>query len=204
MNTVKAAAYHGIENTKFALKKDGAYTAPFDIKYARGLSLNKALTATSKYADNRKVLDIPSDKGYDGELTTTAQDVGLELELGYMLEGEDGLMDLKVTSFPRGALYYEVTLEYEEEPSETIKVWLLGAELRKGNLQYNTDEENLNLGDYTYPLVVFGDPLMKAGGADEYRDSRGNTKRCFMIYKYSDDPDYEAFENQVPDAWVKA
>ncbi len=199
----KPAAYHGIQGVRIALKATDGYAAPVEMEYARHLNLNKQLTVTDRYADNRKILAVPSDKGYDGEMATTAQDIDLEKSLGYLIEGDEGLMDVSVTYFPRLAIYYEVTLNYEDAPAETVKVWLLNAEVRKGNIANQTDEENLNLGDYVYPIMVYGDSVLNAEG-EEWRDTKGNKKRCFLVYAFPGDPNYEGFEDQAPTAGVSA
>ena len=84
MSNTQAAGYHGAANGKYVAVGETSST-PVSIPYITAVSLAPILSSTDQYANNRLVLQIPKDNGYDGELGTTAPDPGLEKACGYML-----------------------------------------------------------------------------------------------------------------------
>ena len=78
----KAAGYHGCEGVKFAPKETEGYGTPVALPYAKGINPSALLDAVEQYADNRLLFRIPSDKGYEGEFSTTAPDAEFEKMAG--------------------------------------------------------------------------------------------------------------------------
>lgn len=200
----KAAGYHGVENMKFAPKKAGTYETPFAMPYAQSISLNAQVSATEQYADNRLLCRVPSDTGYDGEVGTTGQDPELEKTAGFALEGTTGLITGNITSYMRGALYYE-HLETDEDGVNTkVKTWLLGVEIGKGSRTHTTDRASAEFGSYAYPIRVYGEKLMDNAGTAEYLDERGVGKLACIYSAWPEDADYATFGSAVPTPKVAA
>lgn len=193
-----AAAYHGIQNMKFAPKRAGSYSEPFPMAYATGISLNAQVSPTEQYANNRMVCRIPSDTGYEGEVSTTAQDPELEKAAGFSIEGASGLITGNITAYMRGALYYEYLETDEDNVTTTVKVWLFGVEIGKGSRSYTTDKVSAELGTYAYPIRVYGEKLMTSDGTKEYLNDRGVGMLASIYCSWPEDADYATFGDTVP------
>lgn len=202
----KAAGYCGIENVKFAPKQaDGSYaTELLWFKYAKSLSLTPQVSSTEQHADNRLLFKVPSDTGYTGELGTTAADPELEKLAGHAMEGASGLIGVDMTSYLRGAMYFEHIIYEETAKAKRVKVWLFNVEVGKGAETYNTKQNSLELGAYAYPVTVVGDKAMAADGTTEYVDEYGMGHTAFRLASYPGDADYATFGDAVPVPKVKA
>ena len=144
----KAAGYHGCEGVKFAPKETEGYGTPVALPYAKGINPSALLDAVEQHADNRLLFRIPSDKGYEGEFSTTAPDAEFEKMAGFAMEGANGLIRTNVAAYVRGALYYEfIERDADGKPSK-VKVWMYEVEVGKGSETYSTDTENIELGTY--------------------------------------------------------
>lgn len=194
----KAAAYHGVQNMKFAPKKAGAYQEPFEMLYAQGISLNAQVSPTEQHADNRLVCRIPSDTGYDGEVGTTGQDPELEKAAGFAIEAANGLITGNVTAYLRGALYYEHLETDEDGANSVVKTWLLGVEIGKGSKNHTTDKASVELGSYAYPIRVYGEKVMDTDGVKEYLNERGVGMLALIYSAWPEDADYADFGKTVP------
>lgn len=195
----KAAGYHGVQNMKFAPKADGAYSESIlDMKYAKSINPSALLEAAEQYADNRLVCRIPSDTGYEGEIGTTAPDPEVEKAAGFTLEGAGGLITTNITSYLRGALYYEFLENDEDGKQSVVKVWMFNVEIGKGSQSYTTDQASLTFGSYSYPFRAYGDTLKDAEGTGDYVDERGVGRTAFMITARPDDDGYATFGDTVP------
>lgn len=195
----KAAAYHGVQNMAFAPKKDGAYAAELiKMPYAQSINPSALLEAAEQYADNRLVCRIPSDKGYEGEIGTTAPDPELEKAAGYAIEGTGGLVTANVAAYMRGALYYEFTERDENGAASVAKVWMFNVEVGKGSETHTTDKGSVEFGAYSYPFRTYGDKLMDSAGTAEYLDSKGLGRTAFMITARPGDVGYADFGKTVP------
>jgi len=195
----KAIAGHGIEGAKFALR--GA--SPKVLKpvlYSKAIGLNSLLQKQDLYADNRNIGSVPSDMGYDGTYTTTAQDRAFETALGFLLETEKGLVTPDLTVYKKIDLYYEYKELLEEGDDYTVKVWLLNVEVGKPSVQQSTDANNITTGDYVYPIKIMGDYIMSEENEPEafYRDDNGNKKKALFIRSLPGVEGYKDFEKSVP------
>lgn len=201
----KAAGYHGVENMAFAPKKDGAYdTTLMKLKYAQSINPSALLDSAEQYADDRLVIRLPNDKGYEGEIGTTAQDPELDKAAGFAFEGEGGLITTNAVRYLRGALYYEYRETDEDGVDSMVKVWMLNTEIGKGAATHTTDKSSLEFGSYTYPIHVYGDPLMDSTGSAEYRDDRGLPRTAYMVCARPEDEGYADFGKTVPTPKVAA
>ncbi len=194
----KAAAYHGVQNMKFAPKKAGVYGEPFAMPYAQSISLNAQVSSADQYADNRLVCRIPSDTGYEGEFGTTGQDPELEKMAGFAIEGANGLITGNITRYMRGALYYEHTEADDDGIESVVKTWLFGVEIGKGSKNHTTDKNGAELGAYAYPIRVYGEKAMSSDGKKEYLNDRGVGMIACIYSAWPEDADYVTFGDAVP------
>ena len=200
-NRSKAAAYHGVENVKFAPRTADGYAtgaAMLKVLYAKSLNPSSLLEATEQYADDRLLFRVPNDKGYDVEFGTTAPDPELDKAAGFALEGANGLLSVGQVSYARGAMYYEYLERDENGVASKVKCWMYNVELGKGSGTHATDESSVAFGSYSYPARVYGDPLMDAAGTKEYVDDHGMGRKVFMYTARPGDEGYDAFGDTVP------
>ena len=195
----KAAGYHGVQNMKFAPKSSTGYaTELLDMKYAQSINPSALLDAAEQYADNRLVCRIPNDRGYEGEIGTTAPDPEVEKAAGFALEAANGLITTNNDTNLRVALYYEFLEVDEDGKQSVVKVWMFNVEIGKGSATYTTDRDSLEFGSYTYPFRAYGDKLMDSDGTDEYVDDKGLGRTAYLYTCRPDDTGYAAFGDTVP------
>lgn len=195
----RAVAYHGISNVKFAPKSQGTYATDFiPIAYATALGLTAKLEGAELFADNRLVCRVPSDQGYDGEIGTTSPCPALEKAAGYALDGASGIVGTNVTSYLRGALYYEFIETDADGQNSTVKAWMLNVEIGKGSENHATDTNTVQFGSYSYPYTCYGDTLKAADGTADYVDANGMGRLAFTYTARPDDEGYATFGSSVP------
>ena len=200
-NRSKAAAYHGVENVKFALKTSSGYAAEdamLKVLYAKSLNPSTLLEAAEQYADDRLLFRVPNDKGYEVEFGTTAPDPELDKAAGFAMEGASGLLSVEQVQYVRGAMYYEFKERDENGAVSMVKCWMYNVELGKGSGTHSTDESSVAFGSYTYPARVYGDPLMGPDGTKEYVDDHGMGRKVFMYTARPGDDGYATFGDTVP------
>lgn len=201
MNRTKAAAFHGVENVKFAPRTNGKYASGEDILkvlYAKSLNPSSLLEATEQFADNRLLFRVPNDKGYDVEFGTTAPDPELDKAAGFAVEGANGLLSVEQLNYARGAMYYEFKERDEDGKVSMAKCWMFNVELGKGSGNHATDESSIAFGSYTYPARVYGDDLMDNTGTKPYVDDKGMGRKVFMYTSRPGDEGYDTFGDEVP------
>jgi len=195
----KAAAYHGIQSMKLAPKRAGAYaTEMIPMPYAQSLNPSALLEAAEQYADNRLVCRVPNDRGYEGEIGTTAPDPNLDKAAGFALEGAAGLITTNIASYLRGALYYEFLETDEDGATSVVKAWMFNVEIGKGAATHATDQSGVQFGSYTYPFRAYGDKLLDGEGAGPYLDERGLGRTAYLYTARPGDAGYAAFGDTVP------
>lgn len=207
MNRTKAAAFHGVENVKFAPRANGAYAtgdAILKVLYAKSLNPSSLLEAAEQFADDRLLFRVPNDKGYDVEFGTTAPDPELDKVAGFALEGANGLLSVNQVNYARGAMYYEYNERDEDGKAYKVKCWMFNVELGKGSGNHATDESSIAFGSYTYPARVYGDDLMDSAGTAAYVDDNGIGRKVFMYTARPGDTGYDTFGDSVPTPKMKA
>lgn len=202
MSNVKpqAAAYHGIANAKYAFRSaDGKPgTTVNDLMYAKSISFEPQVEEQPVYANDQKVLALVSDKGFTGSLGTTAQDRVLEKGLGHVVDTAQGVATVNLITYKRCDLYYEYK-ETVPGATYTVKVWVLNVEVSKpSSVEHNTDEENPTIGEYAYPITVYGDKIMSATGNTPYRDANGNELVATKVISLPGEDGYDTFGDAVP------
>lgn len=206
VNNTQAAAYHGISNAKYALRtaegKPGSEVK--SLLYSKGISFEPTVEETPVYANDTKVLALVADKGFTGSLGTTAQDRELEKGLGHLVDVEGGVATVNLVSYKRADIYYEYK-ETTPAATYTVKVWALNAEISKpSSVEHSTDEEQPTIGEYAYPITVYGDKVMAADGNTAYRDANGNELVATRVIALPGDDGYETFGDAVPVVKISA
>lgn len=202
----QAAAYHGISNAKYAMR-DASGKPGSDVKsiaYAKAISFEPTVEETAVYANDAKVLSLVADKGFTGTLGTTAQDRELETALGHMVDTAVGAATINLISYKRADIYYEYK-ETTPTATYTVKVWVLNVEISKpSSVEHNTDEDQPTIGEYEYPITVYGDKILASTGEDTYRDANGNELTATKVVKLPDDDGYDTFGDSVPTVKMSA
>lgn len=194
----------GIKNVKAAFKDElGEYQSPFDVAYARSLSLEADYNETKIFGDGQVIAVLPDDKGKTGTLSVTNIEKEYEIACGRMMEIEGGIADIQQRASIEHALYYEVEATINGVV-KTIKNWLFGVTSGKASETYNQTEEDPTINGYDYPLVILGTNLKKADGTADYVDTNGNTIKVTRLTCYPEDTGYATFGNSVPVVKVKA
>lgn len=198
------AGYHGATNGKY--KTPGEEGTLAKIAYLKSVSLDPQINSTAQYANNRMVLNIPTDNGYTGELGVTAQDPALETAIGRTMKLANGALATVGGAGTRRleGLYYEFYEEDETDGRSAVKVWLLGVELGASSVNNSTDQDSVEFGAYSYPVTVYGTRVLKDTGEDEYVDERGLPRQCYMMVSRPDDTGYATFGDSVPEARMAA
>lgn len=196
----QSAGYHGIKNVKYSVRDDNGQPSKgiIDFAFAKSISFDTAIDQQPVYANDSKILTIVSDTGYTGALGTTAQDRELEKALGQILEVDNGTADVNLISFKRIDLYYEFTEKTKNGISYIVKVWVLNIEISKANKSHSTDTNSSTLGDYSYPITVYGDIVKSADGLLSYKDAHGNELTATRIISVPSDVGYDTFSQTVP------
>lgn len=195
----KAAGYHGVQNMAFAARTGDAYASSVTkLLYAKNINPTSLLEAVEQHADNRLLFRVPNDKGYEGEIGTTAPDVEFEKQAGYAMEGANGVIKTNLAFYARGALYYEFLETDKDGVPSVAKVWLLNVEIGKGSENHSTDAGSIEFGEYKYPFRAYGDPLKNTEGTSDYLDARGLGRTAYMIVCRPGDTGYATFGATVP------
>jgi hypothetical protein len=203
----QSPAYHGIRNAKYCVRgEDGAAGSTVaDLSFAKSISFEPAVETLDVYANDQKVLALISDKGYSGEFGTTAQDRAFETSLGQAIEVESGTADINIIGYKRFDMYYEYT-EYTSSNNlpYTVKVWVLNAEASKATKEYNTNEDTPTIGEYLYPITVYGDKILDKEGTNTYKDANGNELVATRVIAVPSDTGYATFGDSVPKVKMKS
>ena len=192
------AAYHGIRLLKYAVRESADTKGTVTVMpYAKSISFEPQVESEQIYANDRSILAAVADQGYTGEIGTTATDPKFEEALGHTMTISGGTADLKINGYKRVDIYYEFSNKTEDGIDYVVKVWALNAEVSKATKTHETDENTPKIGEYQYPITVYGDKLKTSEGED-YRDENGNEKYVTRIMSYPDDEGYDTFGDTVP------
>lgn len=194
-------AYFGIKNTKYCIRDEEGTrgTEVKELGKSKTLSLNPLFNKQEVYADDEVVVSVPSDKGYDGSYGCTGQNTEFEKAIGQLTALGENIGGVEVVDLQRFDMYYEHTVKPVKGKSYVVKTWLLNMEANKPSIQNDTNTENLTIGQYQYPIKVYGDRVMTNDGTKVYTDERGFEKKCFLIRSVPGDSNYETFAESVPE-----
>lgn len=200
MTQEKSAAYHGIDNAAYAVR--GVDNAPgTEIKkllYAKSIALSAIIDRQDVYADDRLIMAIPADQGYEGTFGTTDQDIPFETDVGLVMVLSSGVANVKMTGYTRFDFYHEFKRHLSTGQAYTVKAWVLNCEAGKADINNETDTNTLTIGTYSYPLRVYGEKVLDAAGTNPFRDALGNEKVATIIRAMPGDEGYDEFEKTVP------
>lgn len=188
-----------VKNLKYALRKeDGSgWDTPKPLAYAESLSIEPDFQEQVFYGDGEKLLVLPDDKGYTGEIIVTTIEDHYEIDMGRSLKIAEGNADVQqLVSVPH-CIYYEV-LAYVDGVQKVYKAWLMNCRTGRASETYQQTKEDPTVNYYSYPLTVMGDFLKDATGVDLYIDENGNTKKIYRVKSKPGDPGYDTFGDNVP------
>ncbi len=194
-----SVGFHGVEGVKYCPRQNGQKgTTMIDVPYAQNIALSAVLNNTDRYADNRLVLQIPSDDGYEGTFGASARNNDLEKALGYLNETAIGLLKTNIPYYSRGDFFYKFKAEFEGAPAQVYKVWLLNVQCGKTAENSDTDTNSITFGAFEYPIRVYGDDAVTSED-EPYLDENGFKRVVTMIVSRPGDSGYETFEDTVPE-----
>lgn len=201
----QSPVYHGIQNAKYCMRGEGGAAANIKpMPYVKSASFDPQIETLPIYASNVKVLAVVSDKGYTGNLGVTAQDRGFEKDLGQIIDIESGQADVNLINLKRCDVYYEYIEHTAAGTPYVVKVWVLNVETAKASKTHNTDEDSIKIGEYQYPITVYGDKIKASTGETVYKDANGNELTATRIISLPGDAGYADFDKTVPVAKMKA
>lgn len=202
----QSPAYHGIRNAKYSVRGDdgAAGSAVVSMAFAKSISFEPAVETLDVFANDQKVLALISDKGYTGEFGTTAQDRAFESAIGQSIEIANGTADVNLIGYKRFDLYYEYTEYTSSNVPYTVKVWVLNVEASKATKEYNTNEDTPAIGEYLYPITVYGEKIKDSEGTGTYKDANGNELVATRIIAVPSDEGYAAFGDAAPEVKMKS
>lgn len=188
------AGYHNIKNAGYIAEETVK-----SIAYAKSLKIDPQIGSATQYANGRLVAKITSDSGFDGEIGVTAQDEELEKAVGRTVTLTNGSKAIVGGANPKRlkGLYYEFEEEAESGTRSTVKVWLHNVEIGASSFNHSTDSDKVDFGDYSYPITVYGDPLMSSD-SEKYVDDHGVGRTCFMSISRPGDTGYLEFGSSIP------
>lgn len=195
----QSVAYHGIKNAKYAIRENGvpgSTVVPF--KFAKSVSFDPSVEQSPIYFNNVKVMNVINDQGYTGAFGTSAQDRAFEEALGLIMSVENGTADININTLKKFDMYYEYVENTDSDLQYIVKVWALNIETSKPSKAHTTDTNSLALGEYSYPITVYGDKIKKSTGDEIYRDKNGNEITATRVICLPCDEGYDDFDKSVP------
>lgn len=194
----QAPAFHGIKILKYAMRgSDNTKGTVVQLPYAKSISFDAQVDGEKVYANDRAVLTVVNDEGYTGDIGTTAPDIDFEKALGQIMETSGGLADLKLLGYKRADVYYEFSQMTEDGVNYIVKVWTFNVEVGKASKTHETDENTPKIGEYQYPITVYGEELQTAA-KKAYEDENGNRVTVLRLMSYPGDDNYATFGDTVP------
>ena len=188
-----------IKNLAYSFATLGVYAAPTDLAYANSLALEADYDETVLYGDGQKLAILADDKGKKGTLSVINIEDDYEIACGRAMLVQGGLGDIQQLSSKEHALYYETEAILDGDRI-TIKNWLFGCITGKPGESFEQTTDNPTINNFEYPLTVLGTTLQDIAGTADYKDTDGNTVKCFRITSFPDDDDYATFGATVPAA----
>jgi len=175
------------------------WAPPVAMKYAKSMALNPLFNKQPLYADDRLILEVPSDTGFEGTLGMTSADPNYESALGFAMElVGGGIAQVDAVGLRRHCLYFEATGAKEDGTVHQIKTWVLEVTTAKSGKNYATTGESVEFGTHEVPVRVYGAELLDAAG-EKYTDENGNERRVFIVSSKPGDENYATFGDAVPD-----
>ena len=191
-----AVGYHSAENGAYVLEGAASVTKQ---EYVTAIALDPQINETPQYGSGKLLGKFKKDNGYTGSIGVTGQDSALEQSIGRTMQLATGVATVGGAATKRlGGYYYEFKEETAENKTQQVKVWLLNVEIGASSINHATDKESLEFGEYSYPITVYGTPLMSSDGKAEYLDENGVGRQCFMITCRPGEAGYADFGKALP------
>lgn len=168
------------------------------LTWLNSFSKEKDLSTTDIYGDGEKVLTLVNDKGFTGVLGMTAQDIEYNKALGFMVDIENGLAEVKQRRIVQHAIYFETEFANDYGVVVTKKVWVFGVETQAPSESYEQTTDNINNSMVDYNITIKGTNLKASDGETDYTDDFGNTVKVWTLSKLPGDTGYETFGDSVP------
>jgi hypothetical protein len=197
--TDKVLVGFNVSNGKYAIKTNGAYGSPVDLGYLTRFSKEKNLTSKTIYGDGEIQTVLVNDKGFTGTLGLLQQDLEFNKALGFMLDTDNGTIEMQQSSVVECAIYFETEFMKNDGIKKTKKVWVVGVnvEAPSESLEQTTDDINEN--NVEYSITVKGEYLKNSAGTDDYTDgTTGQKVKYFTFSKTPSDTGYSTFGDSVP------
>jgi hypothetical protein len=155
--TDKVLVGFNVSNGKYAIKTNGAYGSPVDLGYLTRFSKEKNLTSKTIYGDGEIQTVLVNDKGFTGTLGLLQQDLEFNKALGFMLDTDNGTIEMQQSSVVECAIYFETEFMKNDGIKKTKKVWVVGVnvEAPSESLEQTTDDINEN--NVEYSITVKGE-----------------------------------------------
>lgn len=200
MAQTRTPAYHNIMGAKYAMRSaTGAPgTAIKESPFSKSLALDASVETQPVHADGINVLTLISDQGYTGSYGVTGRDAEMESDLGFTIDTTAGTASILTVQNKRLDLYYEYYEYTPEGVKYVVKVWVLNLEMRKPSKAHNTDTNTATIGEYSYPITVYGEKIKASDGTTDYRDENGNILYATHVTAVPGDENYSNFEATVP------
>lgn len=197
----KTPGYFGLKSCKYAFPATGGtWGAPVSLPYAQSLSLSTKINTATLDADDRRVIEVPSDNGYDGTLGLSNLDQDYEAALGYSIVLDNGTVaQLDAVALKKHCLYFETTGANEDNSTFLLKTWLVNVSTSKAGKNYTTKGDNVEFGKHEVPISIYGTPLIDAVTGEEFVDENGMTRMVYMVSSVPGDAGYATFGDAVPD-----
>lgn len=200
----KQAAYFGIKNAKYAVKATGGtWGTPVDMPFAQSLSLNPVVNEATVAADDRIVVRLNADNGYEGTFGLSYVSDDYLKALGYAMDTAAGVAEVSSPVKKEQCIYFEHTGVYDDNTTFVIKTWLMNVKTAKAGKNFTTKGDNIEFGAYEMPVIVDGVPVMDAEGTAAYVDDNGNEVTAYLVRALPGDTNYATFGNTVPDVKEK-
>lgn len=176
--------------------------------YLTAINTEKNIDTKPFYGDGELIYEFINDKGSTGSLETTTNDTQLEMDLGFLMEIENGnIAEVQVLSSKSIAVGAECFLLTEDEQGRAVqkvkKVWWLNVNVGPAGTSLSQTTDGINEAPVSYPLTIKGVNLMSADGVSEYVDENGNTRKVFRVSCLPNNPNYATFLDTVPVPKVK-
>jgi hypothetical protein len=174
--------------------------SPVAMKFMQSVALNPQLDLNGSplRADNKVILSLPNDNGYDGTIGLSNLDKAYEIANGYAMALSAGHATVNAVKFKKHCIYFETVGVYDDGDVFMIKNWLLNVVTAKPGKNYVTKGENIEFGAYEVPIKIYGVPVMDAAGTAEYVDEAGMRRTAYMISSIPTDTGYATFGDTVP------
>ena len=194
----QAIGYHNAADGGYSIK--GAEPAAVEtMEYVQSIALEPQGNDTPQYANGRLIGGVKVDNGYSGSVGTTARDPKFEEAQGFTCQTAEGnTATISNVGNKRTNYHYSFKETQDDGTEQVIKVWLLNCSFGKAAINNSTDKESVEFGAYSYPVTVYGEPVMDSEGKNEYVDDNGNKVQAYMILAKPGDSNYKDFFATVP------